>query len=207
MTFFEHILASGSRLRTRLFTAIISTQFRHIGRGTRIQPPFRCMNFGQISLEDEVMIHRDCWIHVVGDSAGSNSSKLIIKSHAGIGMGATISAAQQVVIEEYVLLARNVYISDNSHAFEDVTDPIMCQGMEKPKPVLIGRHSWLGQNVCILPGVSIGEHCIVGANSVVKSSIPDFSVAVGSPARVVKRYHAKLKRWEKVNGLLGQTGL
>jgi acetyltransferase-like isoleucine patch superfamily enzyme len=144
------------------------------------------------------MIHRDCWIQVLNGREDEKSTKLVIKSHAGIGMGTTISAAQKVVIEEYALLARNIYISDHAHAFTDVTIPIMSQGIENPEPVTIGRHSWLCQNVCILPGVSIGEHSVIGANSVVKSSIPAFSVAVGSPARVVKHYNINCGVWERV---------
>lgn len=122
---------------------------------------------------------------------------MIIESHAGIGMGATISAAEQVIIEEYVLLARNVYISDHSHAFEDVTVPIMNQGIEGISPVRIGRQSWIGQNAVVLPGAKIGVHCIIGANSVVNAIIPDYSVAVGAPARVIKRYDAESKKWLK----------
>ena len=122
----------------------------------------------------------------------------MIKDYAGIGMGATISVAQQVVIEEHVLLARNVYISDNRHAFERVTDPIMSQGLDAPAPVTIGKHSWLCQNVCVLPGVQIGEHCVIGANSVVRDSIPSFSVAAGVPARVVRTYNPATEKWERV---------
>jgi acetyltransferase-like isoleucine patch superfamily enzyme len=113
-------------------------------------------------------------------------------------MGATISAASRILIDEYVLLARNVYISDHGHAYEEVDTPIMCQGISMVRPVSIGRHSWLGQNVSVLPGASIGVHCVIGANSVVLSDIPDYSVAVGSPARVVKMYNRSTKRWERV---------
>ncbi len=74
----------------------------------------------------------------------------------------------------------------------------MRQGIRPPMPVSIGDRSWLGQNVCVLPGASIGEHCVIGANSVVTSPIPDFSVAVGAPARVIKRYNGKTGGWERV---------
>lgn len=197
MTFLEKILNYGSRLQTRAFSLVVAPHFMKIGRGTRIQPPFRCSGFEQISLGDNVVIHRDCWLQALG--VRGDSPKLIIKSHAGIGMGATIAAAQQVVIGEYVLMARNVYIADHGHAFADVNTPIMHQGIDNIRPVAIGRHTWLGQNVCILPGASIGIHCVIGANSVVKSSIPDFSVAVGTPARVVKRFNADTLKWEKAN--------
>jgi acetyltransferase-like isoleucine patch superfamily enzyme len=74
----------------------------------------------------------------------------------------------------------------------------MRQGITDIAPVFIGRHTWLGQNVVVLPGVAIGQHCIIGANSVVNSSIPDYSVAVGAPARVIKRYNRDTNQWERV---------
>jgi acetyltransferase-like isoleucine patch superfamily enzyme len=177
---------------------LIAGQFKEIGVGTRISPPLRFGNLGQVSLGDEVIINRDCWILTLNEKNHESSPKLIIKSHAGIGMGATISAASRILIDEYVLLARNVYISDHGHAYEEVDTPIMCQGISMVRPVSIGRHSWLGQNVSVLPGASIGVHCVIGANSVVLSDIPDYSVAVGSPARVVKMYNRSTKRWERV---------
>jgi len=150
-------------------------------------------------LGDRVCINRDSWIVTLPDGAKEeeNSFKLIIKSDAEIGMGATIAAARQVVVGEHVLLARNVYISDHGHAYEDIAVPVSEQGIGESKPVSIGRHSWLGQNVAVLPGVSIGEHCVIGANSVVNRSIPDFSIAVGSPARVVRQYNLHTAQWEK----------
>jgi len=98
-----------------------------------------------------------------------------------------------------VLLARNVYIADHGHAFEDVNTPIMLQGIDHVGEVEIAKHSWLGQNVCVLPGVRIGQHCVIGANSVVTRDVPDFSVAVGAPARIVKRYDHESRRWEKLS--------
>jgi acetyltransferase-like isoleucine patch superfamily enzyme len=96
------------------------------------------------------------------------------------------------------LLGRNVHISDHTHAFENINTPIIQQGINGIAPVSIGRGTWLGQNVVVLPGVTIGRHCVIGANSVVKSSIPDFSVAVDAPARVVKSYDPKTGRWKKI---------
>jgi acetyltransferase-like isoleucine patch superfamily enzyme len=74
----------------------------------------------------------------------------------------------------------------------------MHQGINGVAPVTIGRGTWLGQNVVVLPGVTIGQHCVVGANSVVNSSIPDYSVAVGAPARVVRQYNRNSAKWERV---------
>jgi acetyltransferase-like isoleucine patch superfamily enzyme len=187
---------SWERLRTRLFTLLLANQFAQFGSGSRVSPPLRFWGLDQMSLGQGVIIHRNCWIHI---AAGSRPKgiKLIIGSHTGIGMGATIAVAEKVVLGEHVLLARNVYIADHAHAFSDTAIPIMDQGIDTIKPVSIGSKSWLGQNVVVLPGVAIGEHCVVGANSVVNRSIPDYSIAVGAPARVVKTYNQSTGIWEK----------
>lgn len=62
----------------------------------------------------------------------------------------------------------------------------------------IGDGTWIGTNVVIVGNVHIGKNCVIGANSVVSTNIPDYSVAVGSPAKVVKRYNFENKQWEKV---------
>jgi lipopolysaccharide O-acetyltransferase len=187
-----------SRIRTRLFTLLLSSQFGQLGAGSRISPPFRFGGLRGISLGQNVMIHRDCWIHVLGGHGDDSLPKILIKSGAGIGMGATISAVRRVEIGEYVLLARNVYISDHAHAFENIAVPIVQQGVDHIAPVVIGEHTWLGQNVVVLPGVTIGKHCVIGANAVVNSAIPDYCVAVGAPARVVRQFDPTSRKWEKI---------
>ena len=64
--------------------------------------------------------------------------------------------------------------------------------------VEIGEGSWLGENVCVL-GTHIGKHCVIGANSVVTKDIPDYSVAVGIPAKVIKRFDLESKSWRRID--------
>jgi acetyltransferase-like isoleucine patch superfamily enzyme len=85
-----------------------------------------------------------------------------------------------------VLLARGVYVSDHSHAFEDRSLPVLDQGVDRVAPVEIGDGAWLGENVVVCPGVSIGAGAVIGANSVVTRDVPSHAVAVGAPARVVR---------------------
>ena len=94
-------------------------------------------------------------------------------------------ASKEVVIENDVLLADKVFISDCNHEYKDLDTPIQNQGIRFVKPVRIGEGSWVGDNVCVC-GASIGKHCVIGANSVVTNDIPDYSVAVGNPAKVIK---------------------
>jgi acetyltransferase-like isoleucine patch superfamily enzyme len=112
-------------------------------------------------------------------------------------MNATISAAKLIIIEENVFTAPNVYISDHGHEYQDVDVPIAMQGIRKVAEVRIGADSWICQNAVILPGVTIGKHCIIGANSVVNRNIPAYCVAAGVPAKVLLRYNQKTACWER----------
>jgi len=194
----EQALHLYARLRNRLYKLLLLSQFKEAGRGVTIVPPFRFYGLNQIVLGAYVHIERDCWIQTVPGQDQEDEAKLIIGSHSDIGMGATISAARRIEIGDHVLLARNVYISDHRHGFEDIGLPIMRQRINGIVPVSIGRETWLGQNAVVLPGANIGVHCVIGANSIVNSPIPDFSVAVGAPARVIRRYNQETGAWERV---------
>ena len=104
-----------------------------------------------------------------------------------IGKGSGIVGHFSIVIGDDVWTGHNVYITDQNHGYHDVTRPISVQTMPE-KPVRIGNGSWLGYGAVVLPGADIGEHVVIGANSVVTGVIPSFSVAVGSPARVIRRF-------------------
>lgn len=132
------------------------------------------------------------------------TKKIVYNPEVIIGRGVTataalqIHAAKRVVIEDNVLLATNVFICDCSHGISDMDTAVMDQPYENLSEIRIGTGSWLGQNVVIMPGVTIGKHCVIGANSVVRSSIPDYSMAVGAPARVVKVYDSAIGCWSKL---------
>jgi acetyltransferase-like isoleucine patch superfamily enzyme len=106
-----------------------------------------------------------------------------------------IAAYREVIIEDDVLFASNVHIEDASHGYLTATIPYKYQPISNIAPVLIKRGCWIGQNVVILPGVTIGECSIIGANSVVTTSIPDRCIAVGAPARVIKQWDDIMDRW------------
>ena len=104
-----------------------------------------------------------------------------------IGKGSGIVGHFDITIGNDVWTGHHVYITDQNHGYEDVDRPISQQSQPE-RPVVIGDGSWLGYGAVVLPGVTIGKHVVIGANSVVTHDIPDYSVAVGSPARVIKSY-------------------
>lgn len=103
-----------------------------------------------------------------------------------IGKGSGIVGHFQIDIGNDVWTGHHVYITDQNHGYDDATLPISQQVMPE-RPVSIGDGSWLGHGTVVLPGACIGRHVVIGANSVVTGEIPDYSVAVGVPARVIKR--------------------
>jgi len=104
-----------------------------------------------------------------------------------IGRGSGIVAHERVVMGDDVFTGHHVYITDANHGYEDPTTP-PSQQFAASRPVSIGASSWLGHGTIVLPGCMIGRHVVVGAGSVVTGDLPDFSVAVGNPARVIRRF-------------------
>lgn len=121
-------------------------------------------------------------------------SKIFIGDNVIIRPGSYLYAdprpnAGRIVISNNVLIGNCVHIYTNNHSFEDTTKPILRQGYPRAcetDSVLIKEGSWIGSCSIILPGVTIGKNCVVGAGSVVTKSIPDFTLAVGSPAKVIR---------------------
>ena len=97
------------------------------------------------------------------------------------------NAALSVEIQDYVLIAPRVFITDSDHVVSEEGEPTTVCKEFRSSPVLIEHNCWLGVNVVIVKGVHIGHHSIIGANSVVTRDVPPCSVAAGSPARIVER--------------------
>ena len=149
---------------------IFNEQFIHIGSGTMIGP--------QVTLSAGMVPGQAC----ISDPVVKIGDRCLI------GKGSGIVGHFEIVMGNDVWTGHNVYITDQNHDYRDVARPISQQSMPE-RSVTIGDGSWLGYGVVVLPGAIIGKHVVVGANSVVPAGvIPDYSVAVGSPARVVKRW-------------------
>jgi acetyltransferase-like isoleucine patch superfamily enzyme len=176
------------RLRTRAFTTICRRGFHAIGSGSVVVPPLRSGGERHIFIGENVYIGSDSWLQVfVLKSAPQQTPVIKIGDDTSIAGYCTVTAISEVTIESKVLIARYAYISDHSHVHNSRDLPIIDQGLSDPSPVRICEGAWLGQNVVICPGVTIGRNAVIGANSVVRRSIPDFCVAAGAPAKVIRK--------------------
>ena len=175
------------RVCGRGFSILIAGAFHEFGRKSVILPPARLSGVGRIVIGSRVYIGAGAWLHVA-EPGRTAVPAIKIGSGTSIAGSAVISAFDSVTIGENVLIAKNVYIADHGHRFTACDLPILAQGIDAIAAVTIKAGAWLGQNVVICPGVTVGQGAVIGANSVVKSDVPDFSVAVGAPARIVRTF-------------------
>lgn len=133
-----------------------------------------------ITLEDSVTVrpYAQIW---------SGGGTVRIGKGSEIGERCRISISNSLEIGEKVLLSPNVYITDCDHEYRNIEVPVIDQGIvQKGQKVFIGEGSYIGINAVIVGNVRIGKHCVIGANSVVTKDVPDYCVAVGSPAKIIK---------------------
>jgi acetyltransferase-like isoleucine patch superfamily enzyme len=126
------------------------------------------------------------------------NSKIIIGNNVTSTADLQIAAQSEITIEDDIMFASNIHINDALHGSENANEPYKYQKISRIAPILIKRGCWIGQNVVILPGVTVGKYSIIGANSVVTKSVPDRCIAVGSPAKVMKRWDENANRWVSV---------
>ena len=173
-------------------------KFHSFGKKSIIEKPYlQLSNTKKISIGEDVTILKGCRLSVYGDF---NDKSIIIGNRCYIGFNFTALAVSKGKIEigDDVLIASNVLITNENHGIDPVSNvPYMDQNLTYNN-VCIDDGCWIGEKVCILPGVKIGKKSIIGAGSVVTRSIPDYSIAVGNPARVIKKYNFERNCWEAV---------
>jgi lipopolysaccharide O-acetyltransferase len=174
------------RLWSKAFSVLSSGAFAEFGSHTVLQPPVRLSGERRIAVGSGVFVGAGSWLQVIEGADGTDGVALRIGDGTSIAGNCVLSAALSVTLGQRVLVARGVYVADHVHAFADGARAVLDQGIDRIAAVDIGDGAWLGENVVVGPGVRIGRGAVIGANSVVLADVPDRSVAVGAPARVVR---------------------
>lgn len=173
-------------------------KFKSFGSKSIINKPYmQISGLNKISIGNLTTILKGCRLSVYGES---DTASILIGDNCYISYNFTaLSYAQNTIkIGNDVLFASNVLITSENHGINpEVSQPYMDQQLSG-SDVFIGDGCWIGEKVCILSGVSIGEKSVIGAGSVVTKSIPSYSIAVGNPAKVIKKYNFESHSWEGV---------
>jgi len=176
--------------RPRLWIKWFVNPFYHKkGKGACVRPRTRMdvVPWNKFELGEDSTIED---FSAINNGVGS----VTIGDRTKIGLSNTIIGP--VTIGNDIRLAQNITLSGLNHNYEDVSRPIHVQGVST-SPITIEDATWIGANVVVLAGVTIGKHCVIAAGSIVTKDIPSYSVAVGNPARVLKKYNHETKIWEK----------
>lgn len=157
-----------------------------------------------IGTGSDISNYYDIWLHYKGDEGNAYNDvpyigKLVIGNNTKIGQFFKADVYTEVKIGDDCLLASNIYILTVMHSMNpEITASYVEQPMLIPKRVEICDGAWIGERVSILPGVTIGKKSIIGTGAVVTKDIPEYSIAVGNPARVIKQWNFNLKKWIRV---------
>ena len=175
----DYLMMNQRDARPRWYVRLLAPLYQHRGSGSKIYhsvrmdtPPYRRFWLGRHSVIESFC----CINNAVGD--------VTIGDYTRIGIHNTIIGP--VCIGNHVNLAQGITITALNHNFEDASKRIDEHGIST-KPVVIGDDVWIGANAVILPGVTIGSHCVVAAGAVVTKDVPDNCVVGGVPAKVIKK--------------------
>lgn len=186
----KNIIKSISTFYKSKLNNIVTGRRCYIGLNVNI------VNHGTMILDDNVIVRpsTELYTHI------RKRSILKLGNGTEIGRDSTISSFNKIVLGKDVLTGPHVYIADHNHEYENPIIPISKSGVKclHHDSVYIDDGCWLGTNVVIAGNIRIGKHCVIGANSVVTKDIPDYCIAVGAPAKIIKKYNFESCKWEKV---------
>ena len=184
------------KLKTILFYSFF---FKSIGRGSNIINPLLILNSAYISIGRNVLIRDNARLEVVKIKK-NDAPELTIGDNTNIEQNCHIICHHKVLIGSNVSITANCAIVDVTHPYDNVNDKskIGNRILDDRAVVEIGDNSFIGIGSIVLPHVKIGEYVVIGAHSVVIRDIPSFSIAVGNPARVIKKFNKETNKWEKV---------
>jgi lipopolysaccharide O-acetyltransferase len=159
-------------------------QFHEFGERSIVHRPMWIYGGHRIAIGSNTLVLHKVWLSVETPAWTKPAPVIRLGDRVGIRPFCSISAAESVVIEDDVIIGAYTSVIDSDHTFAEGRPNVM-HNPSVTAPIVIGRGTWLAERVAVLRGSTIGECCIIGANSVVRGDIPPYSIAVGAPARVV----------------------
>jgi acetyltransferase-like isoleucine patch superfamily enzyme len=171
----------------------------HLGQRSLLFAPMLVTEPDHISIGSHTSIRDGARLEIVRSPGATWEPRLEIGDGVNIEQGVHIVCQCSVIIEDDVSITPYCVIVDTYHPYDppDVPPKIGARLPDRPTHVRIGAGSFIGTHSMILPDVTIGRGCVIGAGSVVTSDVPDYCVATGSPARVVRKFDPQTRLWHK----------
>mgnify|MGYP002530840521 CR=1 FL=1 len=188
-----YTFASPTKLIWKIKWKIKKKELKKCGAKGYMGEGFKLISPQYISIGEQFHAGRDCQLCAFDSYQGKkheNSPEIIIGNQVTITDRCYISCINKIEIGNGCLFGINTFITDNYHGkglLEELKIPPNQRKLFSKGPVIIGSNVWTGRNVCIMPGVKIGDGAVIGANAVVTHDIPANSVAAGVPARIIKQ--------------------
>lgn len=195
------------KLMDRVYTALRGVHYELLkdelvnnlgcfGENSYIETPIK-----SVTGSNKVFIGNNTYLHSgarldVYNADSLQTSGIHIGDNCYICYDFTCLCGSEITIEDNVLIASGVCLFGENHGMDPESEMDYMHQDLKPGSISIGKGTWLGEKVMILPNVSIGKKCIIGSGSIVTDSVPDYCIAVGNPARVIKRYSFERGKWE-----------
>jgi acetyltransferase-like isoleucine patch superfamily enzyme len=136
---------------------------------------------GRLEVGPQALLEPNVWL------TGPGSARIRIGAGAFLNIAVMIAALELVEIGDHCMFANGCFVTDANHRFDDPARPVPWQGFTSRGPTRIEDNVWCGANVVVTSGVTIGHRSVIGANSVVTTNIPAYSIAAGAPARVLRQ--------------------
>lgn len=190
-------------LLIKIYNLLLKRGFYFFGKNAKVSPFLHTTNKKFISIGESVQIGSFCWIGVDLEYAkvkcnSPNDVRISIGDNTTIGSNAVITANNNISIGKNCMFSAYVFISDHIHGYEDINENLRDQPLSEGGFVIIKDNVFIGIKSSIMRNVTLGEHCVIGADTVVVKDVPSYSVVVGNPGRVIKKYDFKKKMWVKV---------
>lgn len=185
------IAYGSSRLRNPIWNQLL--RIRNVGHGTYIAPSVNVLGWRNTHIGKNSVICEQTCINV--NNRSDEGIKISIGDNCFIGRRNFFNNGKDIILKDYCMTGLDCHFNGSNHIFADPFKPYIATGISDDCRIILGVNCWLGTDVTVIGNVSIGHGSVVGAGALVTKSIPPFSVAIGNPARVVKRFDMTSKTW------------
>jgi len=164
-----------ARLRLHMLRGDFYVRFPTVGN------LLEALDEGRAQIEPWVLIESGCWFALYPETATARIGEGSI-----LNLGCMVAATDRIDVGRHCMFANNCFLTDADHRFDDPNEPVPWQGFTSKGPTRVGDNVWCGAHVVITGGVTIGERCVIGANSVVTRDLPAATIAAGVPAKPLR---------------------